>query len=635
METPHTSNIPLKDRLPRFHLAAGLGLLALAIATIYWQTLGFSFLLWDDQLYVTGNLDVRRGLTWEGTVNAFTNVAAFNYHPVTLLSHMLDVSLFGMSAAGHHAVNVILHVCNTFLLAILLIRTTTSFWPSIAVAAVFATHPLHVESVAWIAERKDLLFTAFGFGCLLAYHRYTLARRPATYLASFALLALALLSKPMAVIIPACMLLMDYWPFGRATTFSPRLWAPLLREKIPFFVLALASAAATLWAQGSALQSLESINAAQRLIIPIIGYGAYLRQTFWPADLHYFYELPSRIPWLHLALTLATITMVTWGAIRLRGRHPAILMGWTWFLVTLVPVIGLVQVGTQAHADRYMYVPLIGLSIAVIWPIYQRHQRHALILGTTGLVILGLLTFTAWRQTAFWRDTPTLFQRALDLNPEHSHANVQMAVYHSKLGDWTKVQQHLSRARGPITLTDVAMKLKGTVMMQRGDLAGAERMYRQVISRYPGDAEAYFNIGALWHAQGDRARAMTAYETALRIRPNYPDARTNLAAALAESGQIERALLEYERVLRVTPTNGPAHFNLARLHESMGNPQAAIRHYQEAVRLRPDLAKGWFYLGRSYLSVGQRAPGIEALTRSLELMPDNPEAISLLRLHRP
>src|SRR5512139_1612417 len=392
--------------------------LVVITAGVYLQAGDHEFINYDDPLYVTNNPQVKAGLTGKNILWAFSTTRASNWHPLTWLSHMLDVQLFGLNPRGHHLMNVFIHCVNTVLLFLLLTKMTATPWQSLFVAALFALHPLHVESVAWVAERKDVLSGFFWLLTLLLYVRYVNSPGTVRYLLVVASFAAGLMSKPMLVSLPLVMLLLDYWPLKRlGTQASP---VSLLKEKLPFFLLSLLSALVTMHAQkaGGALKSMDVVPLAMRVENSLVSYATYIVKTVWPQDLALFYPFPLSLAlWQVLASCLLLIA-VSAGVVLLRKRHPYLLTGWLWFLITLVPVIGLVQVGGQAMADRYTYIPHIGLFVMAAWAVpelLKGMRRRRVVLAGAACVILAILTVVTWRQLGYWRDNITLYERTLSV----------------------------------------------------------------------------------------------------------------------------------------------------------------------------------------------------------------------------
>ncbi|MCS7336624.1 MAG: tetratricopeptide repeat protein [Verrucomicrobiae bacterium] len=542
-----------------------LALCAVTVAT-YWPVKSYPFINYDDPQYVTENPHVRAGLTWQGVVWAFTTGHASNWHPLTWLSLMLDAELYGDWAGGFHLTNLLLHTVNTLLLFLLIHTTTGSIWRSGVVAGLFALHPLHVESVAWVAERKDVLSTCFGLLTLLAYAGYAMRasgsvrRQRLYYWLAVALFALGLMSKPMLVTWPFVMLLLDYWPLGRlfptsaagaqargklGTRSAQTSLVVAVVEKLPFFALAFASAIVTLVAQhrGGAVQALAALPIGARIENALISYAKYLLKTVWPHDLAlpYLYLPPDVWPIWHGPAAAAALTVFTLLVFKLRRRF--LLMGWLWFLGTLVPVIGIVQVGNQSMADRYTYIPLIGVFIAVVWAAAELARRlpaAKLILGIGAAVILGLCVWRTRVQLAYWRDPEILFRHTIAVTKDNCVAHDILAHALLKKGKFEAAKQHFLEA--------VRIRLKygnrynaellhnaAVAAIQQGNPAEAKEYLNQAmqIGSYPAGVPA--KLGALLTAEGQLEQAIALYREALRLEPDSPDVLNNLAWLLAAS----------------------------------------------------------------------------------------------------
>src|SRR6202011_2359149 len=399
----------------RSRLVVGI-YLCLGVLTwcVFGRTVEHNFVQYDDPGYVYENPDIAGGITTHSIVAAFTKTHARNWHPLTTVSHMLDCEWFGLDPAGHHLVNVLLHTITALLLFTALNAMTNAMWPSAFVAAVFAIHPLRVESVAWIAERKDVLSGVFFMLTLIAYAAYTRKRSLGRYLTMSIFLACGLMSKPMLITTPLILLLLDYWPLKR---FEGSTVSKLLIEKVPLFALSIGSCVATLWAQNFALGSTEFLPLTWRITNAIFSYFEYVRQMFWPVDLIPFYVHPEgRVEmwrFLFAVIILVAVTSITW--IR-RRKNPYLVVGWFWYLIMLIPVIGIVQVGLQGHADRYTYLPQIGLDVALvrlIWDLTKSWRQQKIFLSGVGVTVVGTLSILSWKQTMHWRDTEALWRHTL------------------------------------------------------------------------------------------------------------------------------------------------------------------------------------------------------------------------------
>jgi protein O-mannosyl-transferase len=548
-------------------------LLVAATAAVYFPVTGYQFVEFDDNHYVTANPRVRSGLTGEGIAWAFTSVGyASNWHPLAWLSHMLDAELFGLAAGGHHLTSLLLHLASTVLLFLFLARATGTRRPAALVAALFALHPLHVESVAWVAERKDVLSALLWFLTLAAWLGWL--RRPGTgrYLFAVSLFALALLAKPMAVTLPFALLLIDWWPLGRwrGGNGAGTLAAPprLALEKAPLFLLAAASSWITWVAQqrgGSVVQA-EWIPFTRRAANAVVSYGRYAAEMLWPTGLAPFYPYPAHswsrlVPW-EAAFAGLAILAATAAALAAARRVPCLAAGWLWYLGTLVPVIGLVQVGGQSHADRYTYIPLVGLFILVAFgsAALAPARASARPLGIAALLVLAALAAATRAQLGVWRDSVTLFERVLLAGPDDE------------------------RAPG---ISSVHLNL-GALLMERGRAAEAARHFLLAARGRPDLWKARYNLGNAYGALGRSREAESEYREAIRIDATAAPPWNNLGALLYTSGRIAEAAAAYAEALRLNPDYAEAHFNLGLLLSGQGRAGEAVARYREALRLQPD-----------------------------------------------
>jgi tetratricopeptide (TPR) repeat protein len=560
---------------------ACLGLVA-AVLAVYARVLGHEFVAYDTPAYVTENPWVLRGLSIEGLKWAFTEFHAANWHPLTWLSHMLDVQLFGLRPGWHALENALWHAANACLVLIVLERMTGEFGKSLCVAALFALHPLHVESVAWIVERKDVLSTFFGLACLLAWTGWTRDGSRGDYALAVLFLALGLLAKPMLVTWPFVLLLLDAWPLRRTGLGAKRL----VLEKLPFLLLAVLSAVATVRAQeaGGAVQSLENFRLEARLGNVVVAYASYLAKTLWPADLSFYYPFsPHGPPAAKLLLSALVLLSVSSAAILLRRRAPHVLAGWLFFLGTLLPVIGLVQVGGQAMADRYTYVPLLGVFVMVAWS-----ARPA----APAAIVCATLGFLAWRQVGTWKDTRSLAEHALSVDPGNH----------------------------------VAHDILGMDLVAKGRVEEGAAQFRAALASTPGDIEAASNLAGALQRQEKYAEAEEVLRKALSLTPRAGVLHRRLAIVLNFEGRPADALLEVDVALAADPLDGFAHHVRAIALESLGRPVEARAALERCLGITPADVNARMRLVRLLLRAGDVDVAEREIARAIAAEPGNPEA---------
>ncbi|HEY2082778.1 MAG TPA: tetratricopeptide repeat protein, partial [Verrucomicrobiae bacterium] len=575
-----------------------------------------------------------------GIVWAFTHFHAGNWHPLTWISHMLDCQLFGLHAGGPHLVNVALHAANAVLLFLLLQQLTGAQWRSAMVAGLFALHPLHVESVAWIAERKDVLSTFFGLASLLAYAGYVAQSKnpkpeirnskPGLWYASSAgFFTLSLLAKPMLVTLPFLMLLLDFWPLQRVENTGLRAFiSPQFRklalEKWSWFVLAVISCVITFFAQkaGGAVRSTEYFSVTGRVINATIAYFDYVLKAFWPVRLAVFYPLVHEQPVGRLVIAAAFLLGVSFAALLAIRRRPFFFVGWFWFLGTLVPVIGLVQVGNQAMADRYSYIPLTGLFIVVVWGTSEMLGRGkaARILGSAAaaalMVVLAILTVS---QLQYWRNGFALFTRTLAVTRNNAVANNNLGTALVALGRDDEGLAHYAEAVRIDPDNASYQNNLATALARAGQPAAAIEHYQASIRDDPEFAKAYSNLGSLFLDQHHIEAAITNLNVAVRIDPDNGKARNNLANALAVAGRMDEALRQYSEAVRLDPTNATVRLNAGLALAKAGRAKDAAVQFEEAVRLDPSAAEARYELGRQFFLAGQFQAASEQLREAVKL----------------
>src|SRR6266446_814371 len=545
---------------------------------VFGQTVRHDFVNFDDHVYVYDNPLVTGGLTIHGIVGAFTHPHGRNWHPLTTISHMLDCQLYGLNAGGHHFTNLALHTIAVLLLFRVLRVTTGALWPSAFVAALFAIHPLHVESVAWVSERKDVLSAFFFMLTLAAYVRYARAPSPGRYFIVAMIFALGLMSKPMLVTVPFVLLLLDYWPlrrFDKDARLKPgggivgwlnRRPNYLFLEKTPLLVLSGLSCLATIWAQDQATGLVEQLPFTWRLNNALVSYIEYVRQTFWPARLAVFYPHPNNpLPIWQVTLATALLLLISAMAILLRKKRPYVFTGWFWYVGMLVPVIGIVQIGEQGHADRYTYLPHIGLFLLIVWTAadlamaWHLRREYLWLAGTTTIAVLS---YGAAFQTSFWKNSEGLWDHALFVTSNNDFAHNNLGFLYLQRGELDKAISHF----------ETALKIRSGNSQTRYNL---------------GTALVHMNLGNALARKGRPEEAIVHYEEAVKLRPDYGDAYYNFGSVLFQEGRIDDAIAQWQKALAIQPNDAAAHTSLGNAFLQKGWPEEAIVHYQSALQIDP------------------------------------------------
>lgn len=561
---------PSADR-GRWMAAAAI---ALATACVFWPVLSARFVNYDDPVYVYENAEVRSGLHAETLRWAWTTGAAANWHPLTWISHLADVSLYGLRPAGHHATSVLLHALNAALLFAILDRATRRRGRAAVVALLFAFHPLHVQSVAWIAERKDVLSTLFWLAATWVYLRHAEAPSPARWAAVTLLFALGLTAKPMLVTLPFALLLLDYWPLER------RGWKGLVLEKVPWVLLAVASSVVTYLVQraGRAVGGFEQYPLPVRLGNAVLACGAYLRKTLWPSDLAVFYPHPGvHLAWGAVALWGLLLAGISAAAMRERRALPWLFVGWFWFLGTLVPTLGLVQVGEQAMADRYTYVPLVGIFLLVVWAVAEWVPGRATQAGLAAAAVLACAGATRIRELPAWRDSATLWTRALDATRDNYTAMLNLSAPRIEQGRLRDAAALLRRAVVLRPDNPMIRSNLGLVLTHLGESDEAAVHYRRALELEPNYPEAHTNLGFWLVTKGRRDEAITHWRQAIRLDGNYAAPWYNWGSLLAREGDWAEAESKLRRALQLRPDYGEAHANLAVVLWNTGRQEEARR----------------------------------------------------------
>jgi len=617
-------------------------LLAGAVAGVYRQVATHGFIAFDDPGYVTQNSHVLAGLTLEGVRWAFSTGHMGNWNPLTWLSHMLDVQLFGLHPGAHHLVNLAFHLANTLLLFGMLQQATRAPWPSFVVASLFGVHPLHVESVAWVAERKDVLSTFFWFLTLWGYIRYARTGSGWWYGVTLALFALGLLAKPMLVTVPFGLLLLDLWPLGRLalpgggpvaqpdSACRPTPLAALFWEKLPFLALAVIAAAITYTMQleVGAIDQSGLFPIGLRLANALVAYVRYLAMAVWPVDLALIYPYARLPPWQPVGAALG-LTVVSVLVARHARLHPYLLVGWLWYLGTLVPVIGLVQIGSQAFADRYTYVPLVGVFVMVAWggrSLCQRWTVSAPVAATLATAVIAAYAVAAWAQVGLWVTGETLLRHTVRVTRDNCIAYNSLGATLMAQGEIDAAMEQFREALRIKPDYPEARYNLATALYGSGRLEEAIAQYEQALRVRPGYAEAHSNLANALRTSGRLPEAIAHFQEALRLKPDSAEVLSNLGMALRAAGRLPEAIAWYEQALRLNPGYVNAHNNLGNaLRDSRRLPEA-IEHYQEALRLDPDSPPVHNNLGNALRDSGRLAEAIDHYQRALQLRPDFADA---------
>jgi tetratricopeptide (TPR) repeat protein len=599
-------------------------LLAAAALAVFWGALRCNFVNYDDPIYVTSNADVRHGLTAAGVAWAFETGAASNWHPLTWLSHMADVQFYGLKPAGHHLTNVLLHAANAALLFLILNAMTGAFWRSAVVAALFALHPLRVESVVWVAERKDVLSTFFWMLTVWTYFKFQTSNLKSYYAAAVLCFACGLMAKPMLVTLPFVLLLLDYWPLGR------RMRWELLIEKIPFFILAAVSSAVTFVVQrrGGAVSALTRLPLSARIDNALISYVRYLEKIFWPSRLAVLYPYPGHWPVWQVAGAALLLAAITAGVIW-RGRaQPYLAVGWFWFLGMLAPAIGLVQVGIQSMADRYSYLPMVGVSIMAAWGVSDMLAQRPggrWILGTAGGVAIAACIVLTPLQVRYWRDSGALFEHAIEVTTNNFLAYNNLGNFLSDRKESEKAMLYYRSALQINPKYDKAYNNLGCALAELGHYQEATNQYIKALSVNPGFIEAHNNLGMALGNLGLTNGAMHEYRAALQINPNFAVAHDNLGTALLRKGRAGEALSHYQEALKFEPANAKFQNNMAWLlatcaDASLRNGHKAVELAQQANELSGGEKPGILdTLAAAYAEAGRFSDAIRTAQKAMEL----------------
>lgn len=620
-------------------------LLAAGTFIVFGQVANFQFLNYDDDVYVTANPVVLQGPTWNGIVTVFTQPQNSGWNPLTTITHMLDVKLFGLNPRFHHLINVFFHAANVALVFLLLRKMTGRIWQSAAVAALFAVHPMHVEPVAWVSSRKDVLSTHFFLMTLRFYVDYADRARKRDYALAVWHFVCALLAKPMVVTLPFILLLLDYWPLRRTRFLAAedpakmRSAGRLLSEKIPFFVLTAAGCAITYWAQstGGAVRSMDEITWSQRLANSVVSYGVYLAKTVWPARLAPYYPYQDAYPLPWVAVCVAALALITVAVVLRRRQEPFLLVGWLWFAGSLAPVIGIIQIGSFARADRFAYLPHIGLFIALVWGVDALMRRvparKAAAACVSAAAILPLMA-ASFVQTMHWSNSVSLWKHTLSVTSNNAvaHNNLGVALL-QRAPAWTEPARRNQDLTAAIENLESAVKISpsyadalnnlGIAMDHAGRREDARQRFLEALDADPDFSDAYVNLGNLSAAEGKHEEAVLQYDKAIAVRPEDGRAYFNKGLALERMNKSIEAADAYAQAVLRMPGNAIAHAKLAGRLNATGHFDKALDEARRAIALDPSYFEGYYNLGLTSLSLGRPEEAIDSFRKSAELNPDH------------
>ena len=609
-------------------------LLVILTFVVFAPVFGHGFINYDDGAYVTENRHVTSGLSWPNVSWAFSFSSCEdtgNWHPLTWLSLMSDVTLFGVNPSRMHLVNLMIHIFNVLLLFVVLTKMTNAVWPSAFVAAVFGVHPLHVESVAWISERKDVLSTFFVFLAILSHLQFVARDRKRWHIVSLLFFVLSLMSKQMYVTLPFLLLLLDYWPLKRFTKVSGisecdhgQSLRKLVVEKLPFLLTTVLFSVCAFAGQrrGGAIGSFEEFSALQRCLNACVSYVAYLWQTIWPVDLVVFYPYPQQLPWGQAILAVVILTVVTVCAARMRTHQPNLIVGWLWYVGTLVPVIGVVQIGRQRMADRYMYFPMIGLLVGIVWLVSKwaaAQPSRQKFLQAAGVTVVVGLACVARIQTSYWADSLTLFSHAAEV-AESSLAYTKVGYERAQLGEFGAATRLFHSALRLDPDYVAAHNSLGNTCLAEGNPHEAIPHFKRAIELDPDHAEAHYNLGIIYSWLGQLTQAVAHYENALRMDSDDASIHTNLGIAHMMLKQNPDALDHLQRAIAIEPDLAEANFTLGNLLSSLERDSEAIMHFQRVLKTRPNSLEVHHELARLYEKHGNS----ELAARHRRLSQDEP-----------
>lgn len=616
-------------------------LLVISILVVYWPVRHFDFVNYDDNVYVTQNPIIQKGLSFEGIVVAFTTQHATYWIPLTWLSYMLDIELFGVNPGALHVTNLILHILNTLLVFSVFRKMTGEQWKSAAVALLFGFHPLHVESVAWVTERKDVLSTVFLLMALWAYIRYVEHPSLGRYVLIFSFFLMGIMAKPMIVTFPFVLLLLDYWPLGRLQLHnfvddsdakeSGSGIISMIKEKIPLFTITLAASILTFWLKksGSAVRPSALYPLTLRIANALVSYVMYIGKMVWPFELAIPYPYPMQIAGWKVASAFLLLVALTTVSIKSIRKYPFIAVGWFWYLGTMVPVIGFIQSGDQSMADRFTYIPLIGLYMMLIWGGSKlaegmRLKKIWLLVITSGIFLCVMVTTRS--QLRYWENSTTLFTHAIEVTENNyvAHHNLGVALAEdNRMED--AIQHYLEALR--INPSHLRTRINlGAAMMKQGRVMDAISQYREVLQSMPQSVGAHYNMGIALVTLSRFDEAIYHYSEALKFNPDDADIHNNLGNVLMQQGRLDQAILHYREAFRIDPDNPYRKNNLGTALMNVGNIEGAELLFLEALKIKPDFADAQNNLGVALAKQSRFEEAIDCFKTALTIKPDHVDA---------
>ncbi len=606
--------------------------LCLVLLAAYLQVHNFDFIQYDDPEFVANNVHLRDGLSFDAVRWAFTSIYAANWFPLTWISYLGGYQLYGLNSGWHHLTNVALHALNTLLLFGILKRMTGARWRSAFVAFAFALHPLHVEPVVWIAERKEVLSGLFWFLTIWAYLYYLEKPRLYRYGSVVVLFCGGLMSKPMIVTLPFALLLLDFWPLGRWKTIPFRR---LILEKLPLLILAAAASVITLIAQqrGGAVSSLELIPLGLRLQNAAISYVIYVLKFLWPTNVSIIYPFYETLPPWQVAGAISVLIAISILTLLETRRRPYLAAGWLWFLGTLVPVIGFIQVGAQSRADRYTYIPFIGLSVILAWGLEEISNLSNW--AKPAVIAIAIAACLSWFTATFidvgyWRNTIAIFEHAIEVTNNNSIAQARLAQGLLFDGRVTEAIPHLEESLRSNPNDPEPHVLLGEALSRSDKLADAAAQFQAAVQLRPSDADAQEGLGMVLTDLGRIAEARPHLLEAIRLRPGDPDSHYNLGRLYGLSGQADQAIAQFAETVRLKPNDAAAHYNLATALAVAGRIDPACDEFRAAMRLKPDYMEAHLSLARLFASLDRCKEAVVELREALRLEPDSADARELL-----